>query len=305
MLILFYFWALGNAEPSAIDLQRHGFTDANFISFYAVGERILAVGTPVNQVALFEPNGDLVALLDESSAEADVWATPLGLGVTKQEILLISNGREILGFDHDLKPNGAAYPPLTMGTMGGASLGDDRFLLFTFGNESHGLTLVSREQRQWKVGARLFPMEYQEGQPEGQPPAPKFWLSVHQGFAFKWRPLVKGETNYHIDVFDISRGSEEEQVAVLRAELKDIPDFDEYWPALVSAGRLENQFAIGLLLLDSQTFAPVLRRVDLYDAGGAFQERRALPKTLDLKPLQGANRLLALDTESMLLKSYL
>lgn len=304
MYILLFLWALGSADSIGIDLMRHGFTDANFIGFYAVGKRILVVGTTLNQVGLFERNGELVTLLDEASVKPEAWVTPLGLGVTEQEILLVSGGRKVLAFDHQLKPVASSYPALTKSMMAGEALGGDRFLLFTFINESHGLTRVALSKGEWRVKREMFPMEYAENQPEGQPPAPKFWLTFHHGRAFQWHPLVMGDKQYQIDVFDISGEGEEEQVAVLQNSLEDVPGIDESWPALVSATRLGNQLAVGLLLLDPQTFAPLLRRVDIFDENGAFQERREQPKTLDLKPLQGTDQVLALDTESMILKSY-
>ena len=274
-----------------IELRAQGFEDTNFIAFQKLGEKLLVVGLRDNVVALFEPDGSLAAKVENLSF-------PLVFGATGGELLLVSGGR-LAVYDLGLQPKEAHYPTLTFGLMKGRALGDGRFMLYTFGNGSHALTQIALENGAWKVERELFPISFGEALAEGQPGAPKTWVTTHDETVFVWTPLVMGDTGYLVDVFEVPDSGSETQIMALRNRIDDADQFEGNWPYMISAARFGRKFAVMTLLVNPQTSDFSSRWIDIFSEQGDFVERRAVGKTVDMKPLEGSRQAVLVDGDTM------
>ena len=285
------------APAGPIDLGAHGFRDGNFISFQAVGERLLVIGTLDHRLALLETDGSLVA--EVAPGERDpAWNNPFLLGVTDTRILVAMGTREVRCFDHSLQPIACDYPSLPVGQTRGDALAEDELLLFTFGTETHAITHLKLAEEAWKVHRSLVPIPTRPAEQEGFPPMPERFASYQQGRVFVWDPLLPGETRYTIEVYAVGRVGPAEQVMALQQEL---PELEGKQGALTAASLLGKGYAVAALVIEPGSFAPAARTLDIFAADGSLQEHRKLDVGKDLKPLGGSDRALLLEIETLIL----
>jgi len=295
--------ACGDISTAPIDHKKKGFFEASLISFHELDGHLLAVGPMDNLLVLFDSQGKEIARLEESQPAGAKLAVPTIMGITENRILVVSNGKDILVFDHGLKPVEASYPPLQMMIMSGRHLKADEFMLYTFGNEEHALTHVALENGAWQKKGALMPVVFSSEEPN-QPAMPTSWVAVQGDLAFAWTPIVMGEDRYHIDVFDTAGISTAEQVLVFENRIDDLRGFTGSWPYLMMASPYGDRYAVLVLLADPTTFAFQSRWLDIFSEQGDFKERREIDKNTELKPVAGTRRLLAMNTTSLLLEKY-
>ncbi|MDJ0842388.1 MAG: hypothetical protein QNK37_38155 [Acidobacteriota bacterium] len=303
MITLLLLLSFVDLPDTGINLRAHGFADTNFISFQQMKTGLLVVGTLDHQIALFDAGGKLLVRYAAGDHDPE-WQNPFLLGVTESRVLFATGARAVKSFDFNLKPVPNTYPPLNKGMMRGRALGKDQFLLFTYGTEKHALTHIALEEGGWRVKREMIPMEYKETEQEGFPPMPAKLMQFHNGRTFVWSGLTLGEDRYLVEVYAAGEKGPAEIVMALQNTLGDLPDFEGHWPVVMGPTRFGSGYAVPLMLADPAQGKAVSRVVDIFTAQGELKERRKLPKTVDLKPLGGADSVVTLDQETSVLKSF-
>jgi len=291
------FFLLASSWPP-ISLAEAGFKDANFVSFHRVGQDLLVVGPADNLVALFDADGKLVARLTKASFGA--LSSPLPLGVTKEHILLVSNGTQVQGFDHRLRPVPHPYKNLPLVMIGSSYIGHGFFLANTYGCGPHAVTILSFDGS-WSVIQQLIPLQYNESKTD-VPATPTSWVTVHGKLGFQWVPMEIGAEQYQAQIYDLAEGAKKPRLVLSHAVGAPEPS-GVYWPYLTEAFQKGDHFLVCLVLANAQTGKVMARYLDSFTPEGKFLKRRNMPLSRELRQVYGDQTILCLDNESMKLKS--
>lgn len=140
MFMWFGLWMFALAlEP--IKVEAFGTFKSQNFRLYKVGTNFLALTGADSQLTLFNEEGGILAAYKKSGQGPDGLVHPQFLGVDKERLYILSGGRLLLVFDHQLQlleTKTSELPPfISQGILFGEAMSSDTFLLFAFRQDDH------------------------------------------------------------------------------------------------------------------------------------------------------------------------
>lgn len=277
-----------------IHLEKQGFTDANFVQFYQVGNQLLVVGTVDDLLVLYGNDGKVMHSLEGTRYGL---RAPMVLGITEKEVLVIGEGSKLKGLDHQLNLLERAWPLLSINTVGGRYIGGGFFLVNTYGNSNYALTAISLNDGMWSVDAEMMPVQFKPKKPGDTTPQPLSWVSSHTNFAFEWRPIPNEQAHYSVGVFDLAQDAS--KILTLQSEIERPQDQQGLWAYVDSVHTLDERFYVSLVLANVKTGEPQFRFRDTFDSKGKALKRVVEDPYLRTKEVSGDTALLQVHSKTL------
>ncbi len=280
-VLMIYMWSMGDFNLVYDDL---GFYEN--IQFYEFNDKYVVVGRRDAGIALIDLSGKLLRRYQKPGQGPKDLQHPFLMGESEGELLVVSNGRNILSFDSDLTPRADAISPLSLSLSSSPSLyglakGPNSFLLLKSGLSPAEYLVweVVYQGKQWKRKAAYFQQKETIAN-NRENNSQNFRINAHGGWFFKTIFGVENEYEVSVHRLPTKHGEDGEIVQILLQSVEDFPRLSpRYRIAMLDSLKTEKGYAVTFKARGETGDNPSIF-VDIFLENGTFVRRDALESSL-------------------------
>jgi len=268
---------------------------SNLFSINKVGDGYLISSDFDNRLCLVDSLGNEVVSYFRKGHGPNELFHQVVLGITDTAILVLSDERQVIHFNHKLEPQKKTFPPFPLRSWGGVNVKPNLFLVFSSkGAPSFGLTEMGLIRGEWKTMKKAFPIQLLRNH------LPDRFLRYQNGFSFFFPGRIKDDT-YKIEIHQSGSEAKEDLVQILAADVEELHNPSRNNFIFLETMAKDNGYWAHMEIVNKD-YQFAKSYLDRFTEDGSFQGRREFDGKIKVICVYGGTEVFLLDREAMVLK---
>ena len=288
-----------NPTPLLVSLEDHDIFAAEGSFFYQIGQQTLVCDVKSGVLQMFDAEWQPTHRYDRTGPGPEELERPVILGVISDQILVVSRGKTVLVFDHNLRLI-SEMPPITRGgyfIRFGTHVTGKRFRVFPLPSPKHMVYDLELVGDSWEKMGVLVP------NPES---IISTHVSVHGGLAyidetpsrqFMDMANFKNTDHYKIEVHKFGAQLERNLVQVLGHSTVGIEGHKGYVRMIGNSFGWKRGYKVHLVFIRPSDHHRITY-LDSISESGNFLSRQAIDSNWVFRPIMGSKKILQVEREN-------